>query len=139
MIKTRTPNLDLYDLFVRNFFDGNDTYTDVSASKLIQPVDIKITSNELIIEIACVGVEKEDVEIFKSPGIIRIKYMKPDNKESQDVTYIQRRISKSSFDLGYKIGAKYDVSKLEASLEKGLLTITIPVHEDEQPKKVLIN
>ena len=48
-------------------------------------------------------------------------------------------IKKSSFNLTWKIATKFDLSKLEASLDKGLLHISIPVAEGKAVKQIKIN
>ena len=45
---------------------------------------------------------------------------------------------KKSFDLRYKIAAKFDLSITEAEMTNGLLEIFIPLAEDAKPKSIKI-
>lgn len=141
MIRNVPTNLfSLHDLLVKNFFDSNGEYNSVvdTSGKSNIPVDVILTDSKLILEIACVGAEKEDIKIQQFPDSIRIKYEKPSQPEN-DKRYLVRTISRKSFDIGYKISGKYDLDNMEAVLEKGLLTVTIPLKGGELAREVLIN
>jgi HSP20 family molecular chaperone IbpA len=60
--------------------------------------------------------------------------VKPVNQES----VIYRGIKRSGFDLSWKISVKFEISKLEAKLEKGLLILDIPYAESKKPKQIEI-
>ena len=47
-------------------------------------------------------------------------------------------MSKKSFDLRYKIAPKFDLGKIDATLENGLLEIFIPLAEEAKPKSIKI-
>jgi HSP20 family molecular chaperone IbpA len=51
---------------------------------------------------------------------------------------IYNGLSKKSFDLGYKIAPKFDLSVTEAEMANGLLEITVPLAEDAKPKSIKI-
>ena len=58
--------------------------------------------------------------------------------EAQGRNYINRGIAKRSFNLGYKIASKFDLSKAEAMMENGLLGVRIPFAEEAKPKSIKI-
>jgi HSP20 family molecular chaperone IbpA len=66
--------------------------------------------------------------------ILKISYKKPEDDDTLHPGTIHRGLARRSFDLGYKISAKYDLSKAEAKLENGLLEIAIPISEKAKPK-----
>ena len=147
MIRNVTSNpLTIYDLFFRNFYDSNSQWLDfnpdkdkASIPKPPHPVDIYSTDTHVVFEIACVGIEKEHVEVFRGPDTIRVKYSKPTSgNDGNDIVYLTRSISRKSFDLGWKLSAKYDIEKMSVNLDKGLLTIKVPLREGEQIHKVEI-
>ena len=128
-----------YDLIFKNFFDTSSDYVAVDQGlKFKHPVDVGVTDEALILQFACAGASMENIKIQRSRDTIRIKYSKQSDLD-QGISWISRSISKSSFDLGYKISAKYDLLKSNARLENGLLTITIPVAEEEQFQDVEIS
>jgi HSP20 family molecular chaperone IbpA len=125
------------DLLFKNVFDSSSTFDSILNTKLHYPVDITETDNGLLFEVAVVGLDKKDISIKTESNILRISYTKPELKEEQ-LVYVYRGISRRSFDLSFKISARYDVSKIKATMGKGLLSIEIPFSLDAEPKEVKI-
>jgi len=124
------------DVFLKNYFDTKVDYTSVSDSKINYPLDIIQSDSGLLIQIACVGADLEDISITTALDTLRIKYDKP--KLDDGYNYVFKSIAQRSFDLGYKVSAKYDLNRIEAKLSKGLLSISIPYEENQQPKSINI-
>jgi len=125
-----------FDILVRNFFQDASQYSPLEQTKLSHPVDIFTTDKGLTFNIACTGISKEDIEIQLQDNIIRINYSK--TKEEEDVDYIHRGIAKRSFNLGWKIDSKFDLSKAAAKFENGLLTIDVPFSKGSELKTLQI-
>lgn len=124
-----------FDLLFRDMFNANSDFASAFQTKVHHPVDIRETENGLLIEIACVGADRDDIELLAQGDTIRIAYRK---NNSADMQYIQRGIAKRNFDLGWRLASKFDVEKTTASLDKGLLSIDVPFKKEEKPFKVTI-
>jgi HSP20 family protein len=124
------------DVFLKNYYDTKVDYTSVNDSKINYPLDIIQSDSGLIIQIACVGADLDDISITTALDTLRIKYDKP--KLDDSYNYVFKSIAQRSFDLGYKVSAKYDLNRIEAKLSKGLLSISIPYEENQQPKTINI-
>ena len=73
--------------------------------------------------------------------ILKIIHDKLDDDKCCDVdncNYIKRGIARRSFNLGYKISPKFDLSQANAEMENGLLKISIPFAKESQPKVLKI-
>jgi HSP20 family molecular chaperone IbpA len=99
------------DLLFRNFFETDTAFRSFVDTKPNYPVDIRQSSEALRIDIAVVGLDKDD---------------------------INRGIARRGFNMGWKIAAKYNLRNIKASMDKGLLSIEIPIHEEEKPKVINI-
>ena len=126
-----------FDILVRNFFQEAGAYKPLAETKLPHPVDIYERDNGLGIDIACTGISKEDIEILIQGNIIRVNYERP--KEELDDVFIHKGIAKRSFNLGWKIDSKFDLSKASAEFKNGLLVITIPFAKGSEPKTLKIS
>ena len=131
------------DLLFRNFFETDTAFRSFVDTKPNYPVDIRQSSEALRIDIAVVGLDKDDIKIETLDGnTLRVSYEKPSieandsNKEAYD--YIHRGIARRGFNMGWKIAAKYNLRNIKASMDKGLLSIEIPIHEEEKPKVINI-
>ena len=131
------------DLLFRNFFETDTAFRSFVDTKPNYPVDIRQSSEALRIDIAVVGLDKDDIKIQTLDGnTLRVSYEKPSieandsNEEAYD--YIHRGIARRGFNMGWKIAAKYNLRNIKASMDKGLLSIEIPIHEEEKPKVINI-
>lgn len=131
--KIETP----FDILVKNFFQNESFFAPAQESKIGYPVDIYENSEGLHFEIACVGLEKSDIELNVEGDLLKISYTKPQDEEDVNV-YHYRGISKRSFNLGYKVAPRFSLSEASASMDKGLLTISIPFAEEAKPKSLKI-
>ena len=127
---------DPFDVIWKNFLDNSSNFTTVINSKINYPVDIYETENGLRFELAVVGLSDTDLDIQVDGDTLRIKYEKPEKEDT--IKYLQKGIAKRSFNLGYKIASKFDLSKAEAIMENGLLAIRIPFAEEAKPKVLKI-
>ena len=137
LIYERNP----FDILVRNFFQDASKFSPLAESKLPHPVDIYTNENGLSFEIACTGLSKEDIEIQTQDNILRVNYNKPKEEpccEVNDCEYLHKGIAKRSFNLGWKIDSKFDLSKADASFKNGLLSIKIPFSKGSELKTLKI-
>ena len=127
------------DIFVRNFFDTESPFQPLQSIKLKHPVDVYEDSDGLHLEVACTGLTKEDISINIEGDIIRVSYEKG-NDEPTDRDYHYSGIAKRSFNFGYKVATKFNLSKVGAKMENGLLNITVPYspHVVIKPKTITI-
>jgi HSP20 family protein len=126
-----------FDILVRNFFQETGAYRPLAESKLPHPLDIYERDNGLGLDIACTGIDKKDIEILIEGNIIRVNYERP--KAELDDEYIHKGIAKRSFNLGWKIDSKFDLSTATADFKNGLLQIVIPYAEGSKPKTLKIS
>ena len=133
----RTP----FDILVRNFFQDAGTYLPLAESKVPHPVDIYTNEKGLFFEVACTGISKEYLEIQTQNNTLKINYDKNKDKACCDVNdcdYIHKGIARRSFNLGWKIDSKFNLSKAIAEFKDGLLKIEIPFAKGSELKTLAI-
>jgi len=124
------------DILFKNFFQNESFFTPVAETRIGLPVDIYETDAGLHFEIAGSGLTKDDMNITIEGDCLKIAHQKPDEQEG--VKYLHRGISRKSFNLGYRIASKFDLSKASAEMTNGLLKIAIPFAEEAKPKSLTI-
>jgi HSP20 family protein len=128
-------------ILFKNFFDSTSTFDVIESVKIPHPVNCFQTESDLIFEIACTGISKSNIEVETEGNSLRIKYKK-NLKETIDEIAPQKvffnSLSQKSFDLGWKIPDKFDVSNLTAKQFEGMLTITIPKKQKSEVRKIEI-
>jgi HSP20 family protein len=126
-----------FDILFRNLFNAESQFAPALQSKQPHPVNIFYDDKGLHFEVACTGLTKKEVDINIEGDILKISYKKPEVEEFHEGT-IYNGLSKKSFNLGYKIAPKFDLSEATAELANGLLTIFIPIAEEAKPKSIKI-
>ena len=128
-----------FDLLFRNLFDTNTQFIPAIEAKQQYPINIFEDDTGLTFELACTGIPKEAIEVKLEGDLIVFNYDKEKTPESPNRNYIHRGIAKRSFNLGYKVGTKFDLKKAKANFSDGLLIVTIPFAEEAKPKVLKIN
>ena len=130
---TLTP----FDILVKNFFEQDSQFDKVNHRAVNHPVDIWEDKEGLTLEVACVGLNKSDVDVDIEDDILKVSYSKKDGS-NESAHYHYRGVKKSSFDLGWKIARRFDLTKANANMENGLLKILIPFSKAAKPKSLKI-
>ena len=126
-----------FDILVKNFFQKEEEFTTPNNRIINHPVDIYEDKTGLYFDIACTGLTKKQVKVDIEGDILRISYTKGKDEE-KDVHVYHSGIAKRSFNLGYKIARRFDLSKIEGSMKDGLLKLFIPLTPESKPKTVSI-
>ena len=127
-----------FDILFRNFFKADEAFAPALNSKQPHPLDIYYDQEGLYFEIACTGLTKEDISIEIDSDVLRVSYSKPKEQEPDLSGYIYHGLSRKSFSLGYKIAPKFDLTKVDAEMDNGLLKISIPLTKEAKPKAIKI-
>lgn len=132
------------DVFFKDFF-GDDFFSPLPSLKKIEyPVDIYETDEGLVLDIAAIGLDKDDVKIDIKDNILSVSHKKEEKKDSTEGIYKEkngyayRGITKKAFNLSWRIGENFDLTKTKASLDKGLLHIVIPIAPEKKPKEIQV-
>ncbi len=130
---TLTP----FDILVKNFFEQDSQFDKVNHRAVNHPVDIWEDKEGLTLEVACVGLNKSDVDVDIEDDMLKVSYNKQEGS-NESAHYHYRGVKKSSFDLGWKIARRFDLTKASANMENGLLKILIPFSKAAKPKSLKI-
>ena len=130
-----------FDLLFKDFFKSDLNFQPAIEAKITHPVDIYENQDGLHFEIACTGLDKNDVDINIEGDILRVSYNKSEDDKCCDVndcTFLHKGIARRSFNLGYKVASKFKLSESEAEMKNGLLKISVPYAEEAKPKALKI-
>ena len=128
-----------FDLLFRNLFKADGVFQPTTfESKQSHPLDIYYDEEGLHFEVACTGLTKKDIQLEIDGDLLKIIYDKPTEEEEDYTGYIYKGLAKRSFNLGYKVAAKFELEKLEAEMKDGLLHLFIPIAESKKAKTIKI-
>ena len=134
LFNERTP----FDLLFRNLFKADGVFQPTTfENKQPHPLDIYYDDEGLHFEVACTGLTKKDIQLEIDGDLLKLLYDPPPADEAY-AGYIYKGLSKRSFNLGYKVAAKFELEKLEAEMKDGLLHLFIPIAESKKAKTIKI-
>ena len=111
-------------------FFGNNSYP---------KVDVKDYDDKITIEAEIPGLAKEDVSVDLEAQVLTITGGKREVKDDEhNARYIRKELKRSSFKRSFKLGDNMNVKKIQADFDNGLLLVTVPKREKDEPKKVKI-
>jgi HSP20 family protein len=112
--------------FGRSFFDlepfrrGEETFGAVPA------VDVTQTDKGYEITAELPGMAEKDIDVKLANGVLTIRGEKRDEKEEKNKDYYVRERSFGSFERSFQLPEDVDADKINASFNKGVLTIMVP-------------
>lgn len=112
--------------------DG-DAYENI----IVPPVDIYETENEYVIKADMPGVKKENIKITMNNNELEIHGETKTSEEEGKIHY--REFTLNNFLRTFNTGNDIDSSKIEATLEHGVLTLILPKKEEVKPRKIEIS
>lgn len=133
-----TPLDDVFDVMINNMFPmisrdlGEGFFNKGSYPK----VNVINKSSELLIEAATPGMEKEDVKVQITDGVLSISGDKNQHNDVSEGQFLKREIKRSSFKRSFKLSDNLKKSEISASYTNGILSLVIPkITKDDSPTK----
>ena len=133
-------HLSPFDILVKNFFQSEEQFQTPNNKIINHPVDVYEDEDGIYFDIACTGLDKKQINVNVENDILKVSYKKdPNSEEINSASYCHYSgIAIRSFNLGWKIARRFDLSKIEGSMKDGLLKLFIPLTPENKPKTVSI-
>ena len=133
-------HLSPFDILVKNFFQSEEQFQTPNNKIINHPVDIYEDDDGIYFDIACTGLNKSQIDVNVENDILKVSYKKDHGSEViNSASYCHYSgIAKRSFNLGWKIARRFDLTKIEGSMKDGLLKLFIPLTPESKPKTVSI-
>jgi HSP20 family protein len=120
----------------RLFNDFGRGFPALAASDLAPRVDMAETDKAIELTAELPGLEQKDVEINFSDDILTIRGEKKSEKEESDKNYRVAERNYGSFLRTIELPSGVDLAKIQASLNKGVLTVIVPKPTPSIAKKI---
>ncbi|WP_435581942.1 Hsp20/alpha crystallin family protein [Amycolatopsis thermoflava] len=101
------------------------------------PMEAFRRGDEFVVALDLPGVDPADVDLTVERNVVSIRATRRPVRQEGDEVLVDERPT-GEFSRQLFLGDNLDSSKLEASFERGVLTMTIPVSEASKPRRVEI-
>ena len=129
-----------FDKLVKSFFGGNEFYTSfVNENSTIGKTNIKDNGNAYLIQMSLPGFKKEDINLDLDQDVLVISSDYENSNEDKNDNYYRKEFMKQSFVRSFYVPEDVDESKIDATMEDGILNVSFPKKEKiEKDKKISI-
>jgi HSP20 family protein len=101
-------------------------------------VDVRETTNELVLQAELPGISPDDVDVSVENGVLSITGEKRaevrEGEEGGDFHLVERRYGR--FERRFTLPRSVDAEKVSAEFRDGLLTVTLPKAEAAKPRRI---
>ncbi len=103
---------------------------------IVPPADIYETENEYVIKADMPGVSRENLEITLEKDNLEISGKVQESGNQDNLRYAEYRLH--NYSRSFVVGDGINREGISASLENGVLTLTLPKSERVKPRKIEI-
>jgi HSP20 family protein len=111
---------------------------EVSNRRFMPPVDIRETSEALIIHAELPGLHKDDVVISLENQVLTLSGERSFQKDVKEQNLHRIERSYGTFSRSFMLPTNVQSDKVQAAFQDGVLTITLPKVEEAKPRKIEI-
>lgn len=97
-------------------------------------LDVTEDDKAFTVKVDLPGMDEKNVDVTLSERVLTVRGTKEEDKEAKDKDYYRRERAYGSFRRSIEIPAAVDASKIEASFNKGVLTVSLPKTREAQNK-----
>jgi HSP20 family protein len=127
---TLKQNPFLFGNLMDDFFPAPSAY--------YPPVNIIEKEQGFNIELKVPGIEKEAINIQIEKGLLIISHQQSEHKDPKVEKLIKREFSIKSFKRTFSLDEKINTQAIDAKMENGILTLSLPLKEESvEPKKTI--
>lgn len=101
-------------------------------------IDVYETPHEIIIKSTIAGVDPDDLDIDITSDSVSIRGERSNNEQIKTEDYFYQECYWGAFSRSIILPTEIDADKADASLENGILTITLPKLSKSQQKKLKV-
>ena len=122
----------LFDDFTRGF----PAFSTGGGNEMLPSVDVTETDKQIEITAELPGLEEKDVQVNFADSVLTIRGEKKAEKEEKDKTFRLVERSYGSFVRSLQLPDGVDANAIKASIDKGVLKVTVPKPAPAQVKKI---
>ena len=132
-----TMRRDLDSLWDR-FFPEKPFHERFTTYEWLPPIDLTDTKDKFVVKAELPGLEAKDVEITLTDDILTIKGEKKEENEEKDEHHFFVERYAGTFERRIKLPTLVKTGKVDATFDKGVLTIKLPKSEEAKTKEIKI-
>ena len=129
---------DTMNSLVNALFNTELTGTANENGEYAPRMDMKETEDAYTIKLTMPGVDKDNIDISVSEGILTVKGETKEDEEQEDekATWLVREHKHCTYYRSVRLPSEVQADKAEAEYKNGVLNLTLPKAEEVKPKSI---
>ena len=99
-------------------------------------MDMKESEDAYTVKLTMPGIDKNDIDISVSDGVLTVKGETKEEAEDEKSTYLVREHKHYSYYRSVRLPSEVVADKAEAEYKNGVLKLTLPKAEEVKPKSI---
>ena len=129
----------VFDIFDRVFgFDTEPRTHQDARTRWMLPVDIYEKAENTVIRASVPGVSREDLSVTFKDGVLTIEATAHVEEGVDHERYFRREVRTGTWSRSLRLPDDIDTDNISASLEDGVLRLTLPRRSEVQPRVIAI-
>jgi len=120
------------------FFPETPFHERYATHEWLPSIDLKETKDKLVVKAELPGLEAKDVDITLTDDILTIKGEKKEEREEKDEHRFFVERYTGTFERRIKLPSLVKTDKIDATFDKGILTVNLPKSEEARKKEIKI-
>lgn len=132
----RTSN-PLFPSLLDEFFGSDTPFSGLSSRSYVPSVNISETDTNFELALAAPGKTRKDFNVELDDHVLTVSSESKHEDESMTDQYTRREFRYDNFQRSFRLPETVDTAGIKAKYDNGILTITLPKHEEAipEPKK----
>jgi HSP20 family protein len=129
---------ELNRLFGRTYAGGESGAASTTAGAWVPPLDIYETQDRFVVNVELPGIDPESVDVSVEDSTLTIRGERPFYSDVDENSFhrVERRYG--SFARSITLPQTTDPEGIEASFDRGVLTVEVPKAEQAKPRKIQV-
>lgn len=121
---------DVFEDFFRDLFRGGDAVQ--------PPAEVAESDHEVTVKMVIPGVPKDQLQITVQDDVVSVRGEMKRESEEKKKSFYRQEIRYGAFQRSVPLPCDVDPAKATATLEHGVLTVTLPKAEEQKARQVKI-
>lgn len=127
---------DTMNSLVNALFNSEVSDFASEGSEFSPRMDMKETEDAYTVKLTMPGIDKDDLDISVSDGVLTVKGETSEETEDEKATYLVREHKHYSYYRSVRLPSEVVADKAEAEYKNGVLKLTLPKAEEVKPKSI---
>ncbi len=127
---------DTMNSLVNALFNSDASDFASEGSEFSPRMDMKETEEAYTVKLTMPGIDKNDIDISVSDGLLTVKGETREEEEDEKATYLVREHKHYSYYRSVRLPSEVVADKAEAEYKNGVLKLTLPKAEEVKPKSI---